>query len=595
MINNFNDDVLREKGIKEEYFLFCQLWKELTDSKTFDSYQFKSFNIINGVDELIHNIDNYLNGLVPTNHSVLTVKEELLKAIKRDYVLEKSFINIKNILRNILGKKHDSDSALKALRYQLKLYKNELNEKYDNALIELLSSSVNDSGMIVSMTATFISRCIDSGWSSKALSTKLDLSDGKELKDFLKKVFNYSDQTYIVLFPFRQLEIIPPKGKTKEDSKNYVREQLSKFNIPVKTKEVIKQQYHGIDPELLKESEYIVVEESGKDIYSASHLAIISLSNVLNILSFFSAIEPWSVKNKTWIGFNTESPYSLNLRPIDIYRTYEYLDSSSIVYNRIERLMHNDTTNQEFNQKLISAFSYSNLSHVSMTIEEKYMNMWIALESLTRTDANDGIINNIIQCVPNACSLRYIYREIRNFAEDCGRCNISLDFASIKINLQDSDKEKIVKQMLTVLKDDTLYQMLINRCEICSLLKYRCQEIRNFIVDEKKLVSHITSHHKTVEWHLDRLYRIRNEIAHSASFQRVSIVRYVEHLYDYIATYITEIVRFASRKGISSFGELYTAINDNYQEFELLTADKAIKKNMNLLQAFFNSGIMDFI
>lgn len=597
MINNYNDDTLRNIGIKDEYFLFCQLWKELTDERTFDSYQFKSFNIINGIDELIHNIDSFLNGLVATTHSICSVSEEVIKYINRDPVLSKRFFTIRNLLLKVLCNKHETPNELKALRYQLELYGKELTSNYDDALIEILTQSIEaqDNNATITLTASFISRCIDLGWSSKALFSKLDLSYGKDLKDFLKKIINYPKQTYVFLFPFRKIEIIPPKGKTKEASKNYVKEQLNKFDITVLSKDEVICRYSDINTDLLKEDEYISVMSDGKDIYTSSHNAIVSLSNVLNILSFFSAIEPWSVKNKTWIGYNTEAPYSISLKPIDIYRTYEYLDSSSTVYNRIERLMHTESNNLELYQKLLSAFSYTNLSHSSMTVEEKYMNMWIALESLTRTDAHSGIISNIIECIPNACSLRYVYREIRNFAEDCGRCNVSLDFGSININLQENNKEQIVSQILTILRDEALTQILLERCKTCSLLHHRCQEFLGFVVNEQAFIMHIKSQHKTIEWHLDRLYRIRNEIAHSALFQHVSIVRYTEHLYDYLATYISELVRFATKKDILTFGVLSATINDNYHEFEFISNQKKLKDKKDFLGTLWNSGIMDFI
>ena len=597
MITNYCDDTLRSLGVKEEYFLFCQLWKELTDERTFDSYQYKSFNIINGIEELIHNIDSYLNGFVATTHSICSVSEELIKHLRRDVVLSAKFPGIKNLLLKYLPQKRESVAEFKALRHQLSLYYKELSNGYDEALIDTLADHVGNKKTDTSITlsATYISRCIDIGWSTKALSSKLDLNEGKQLKDFLNRIFYCPKQTYCFFFPFRQIEVIPPKGKTKEDSKIYVKEQLNKFCVSVLSKEAIIAQYSELNSELLKENEYICVTSKCKDIYSASHDAIITLSNVLNILSFFSAIGPWSIKNKTWVGYNTEAPYTITLRPLDIYRTYEYLDSSSTVYNRIERLIHTEADYSELYQKLLSAFSYTNLSHASMTVEEKYMNMWIALESLTRTDSHDGIISNIIQCVPNACSLRYIYRELRNFAEDCGRCNISLDFETIKIDLQDANKEQIVLQMLSLFRNETYRVDLIERCKICTLLSYRCQQIYNLVVDENNMIAHIKSHHQTIEWHLDRLYRIRNEIAHSALFQHVAIVRYTEHLYDYLATYISEIVRFACKKDITSFGTLSAAINDNYQEFEIVTNDKKVKDKKALLGNLWTSGIMNFI
>ena len=193
MITNYCDDILRSAGIKEEYFLFCQLWKELTDERTFDSYQHKSFNVINGIEELIHNIDSYLNGFVATTHSICAVSEELIKYIRRDAVLSAKFTSIRNLLLKHLPQKRESVSEFKALRHQLSLYYKELSNRYDEALIETLAEHVENKNTETSMTLSsiYISRCIDIGWSTKALSAKLDLRDGKHIKDFLNRIFYY--------------------------------------------------------------------------------------------------------------------------------------------------------------------------------------------------------------------------------------------------------------------------------------------------------------------------------------------------------------------------------------------------------------------
>ena len=47
MIKGYNDEDLKKKSVDPKYFLFCQVWKELTEAKTLDSYQYKTFNTIN--------------------------------------------------------------------------------------------------------------------------------------------------------------------------------------------------------------------------------------------------------------------------------------------------------------------------------------------------------------------------------------------------------------------------------------------------------------------------------------------------------------------------------------------------------------------
>lgn len=595
MIKDYNNSNLSDLGIEENKFLFYQVWKELTDKRTFDSYQYKLFNVVDGTKELIHNVNRFLENMVTTTHSIEAVSGELIKEIKKDFVLSNKFNSLKNSMLSTLGTKYVSCYNYKALLYKMNFYLHELETNYDEALIDCLCDSINNSNEenIIKLTAVFISRCINQGWSAGALYKKIS-SNNDDIKIFLKKIFSSQKQNYAVMFPFR-LKILPPTGKTKEESRSYVIEQMKKFDIHVYTKEEIIRENENIDSDLFKNSEYMVVKCEAKDVFTASHNAITEISNMLNMFGFFSVIESWNISNQTWIVFNLEHPYTKKLTPKDIYETYEYLDSSSNVYFRVEKIINSETSDAEFVQKLLSSFNYATLSRLSVSVEEKFINMWIAVESLLRLDSHDNIIGNIITNVSSACSIRYVYKEIRNFIEDCYRCGISLEFGGITVNHNDSNKELLVENIIKIFRNDQLYEELCTRCSICSLLKNRCVKFHTLLNDEKQLINQIKSHNQTIKWHLDRLYRIRNEIAHSANKQFISVVGYTEHLYDYLATYISELVRFSVEKEITNAGELSTAIIDNYNQFLFIAEEKKLNPKRDYLGKLWSVGIMNYI
>lgn len=595
MIKSYNNSELSNDGIDEKNYLFYQVWKELTNKKTFDSYQYKMFNVVDGTKELIHNIERFLENMVITTHSIDSVKCELMKEINRDIVLRDNFYNLKNCMLKTLGAKYNTNFNYKALLYKMGFYLHELEKTYDEALIECLCNSINNSeeDNVIRLTSVFISRCINKGWSATALYKKLN-SNKDDINIFLNKIFYLKKSNYVVLFPFR-LKILPPTGKTKEESRAYVIEQMEKFNVSVKSKDETAQEFKNIDSNLLKSEEYMMIECIAKDIFTASHNAIIEISNMLNIFGFFSVIEPWNISNQTWIVYNSDCSYTKQLGTNDIYDTYEYLDSSSNVYSRVEKIVNSCSDNTEFVQKLLSAFNYATLSRLSVSVEEKFINMWIAIESLTRLDSHDNIIGNIINNVSSACSIRYVYKEIRNFIEDCFRCGISLVFDGVTINRNEPNKEVLVQNMINVFRNNDIYSELYTRCEVCSLLKNRCKKFNILLNDEKELISKIKSHHQTIRWHLDRLYRIRNEIAHSANKQFIYVINYTEHLYDYIATYISELVRFSVEKDITNMGQLSAVIADNYNQFVFVADEKKLTPKRDYLKKVWSTGIMDFI
>lgn len=447
MIKNYNNDDLQQRDVKPELFLFCQVWKELTDPRTFDSYQYRSFNIINGLKELLHNIESFNKNYSKTSHAIESVRQELIKRIKTDYVLQRYFLDLKNQLLSHLNKKVESTTNYKSLYYQIMFYYDLLINSYDAKLIDSIVECTNnaDNKLIIELTSTYIGRCIDKGWSSTALNKKIDLGDNKEQRQFLEKILNFQPQNYAVFFPNR-ISVNPPHGKTKEESKDYIKNQFQKFNIKAISKQEIFDNFPEITQSKISGDEYLMISSKSMDIYCAAHDAIVNISNVLSVFSFFSAISSYDVAKKRIIVYNTDSPYTADLNYLDLYSTYEYLDSSSNVYSKVEDILNAEATEKELKQKLISSFNYTNLSHISVSVEEKYMNMWIALESLSRTEIQENIIGNILLTIPSACCLRYIYRKIRNFIEDCGRCDIDLNFTDLEINLQDGDKEGLVKK-----------------------------------------------------------------------------------------------------------------------------------------------------
>lgn len=601
MLKGTNNQNLIEAGVKEGQVFCYQTWKELTEVKTFDSYQYKSLNILNGICELIHDITSYLEGTSYTTHSVDALREELLNLLKQDIVIAEKFPSIKNQLLQSLGKKYESNSQLKGLRYQLKYCYAKLESDYDVTLTQKLALSIeNQSTEQYTLISQFISRCVDLGWSVKALFWKIDTLKYEVPKDgsvdeFLSKIIKAKKQEYAIFLPFR-LKISPKDGKTKEDSRNLVVMQLHSFGIDVKNRKQIIQIFPSIDSALFKETQdYIIVKTDAHDIYSAAHFAIITLARVLNIFSFFTTIDSWSINDLTLIAYNLDSPYTKSQKASDIYKTYEYLDSSSRVYRRTSEFISQNEYDHPLSQKLLSSFSYANLSRSSTALEEKFMNIWIALESLCRIDTYENIVNSIIILVPNAICLRYPYRLVRNFLEDCIRCNLTFDFSTKTIDLEADNKEKLITETIDVFRDPTLCAELETKCQVNTLLYQRYGEMLKFLTDAQVFVNKVKEYHTTVIWHLNRLYRVRNEIAHSGTLQEISIIRYTEHLYDYLATLVSEIMRFSETKNLTSLGEIFAIINDNYVEFvDLSSAKKPIDKKL-VLGKLWETGIMDYL
>ena len=105
-----------------------------------------------------------------------------------------------------------------------------------------------------------------------------------------------------------------------------------------------------------------------------------------------------------WV--NTTNGYKCLLKSRDLYSTYDYLEGASRIFRSSEEL--DKSTKGTLKAKLRATYSYANIGKVSYAQEDKYINLWVALESLCRTDMYPNIISNVLETVPAALCSKYI-------------------------------------------------------------------------------------------------------------------------------------------------------------------------------------------
>lgn len=365
--------------------------------------------------------------------------------------------------------------------------------------------------------------------------------------DFKSELLNTSLFTHDILInvPFAQLS-----GAQQAQALDT----LGRLGLDLKTHAEIVSEYSAISDigALIKaEKRYFRVSVEAKDIYSAAHIAISQLATVLNLASFYRLVDAWDLKSVVIVAINTVTSYHRSFTAESLYATYDYLDSSGRIFESTRRIF-SDPAKQAVRDKLQGAFSYTNISRASLFQEEKYMNLWVALESLSRTNMYSNIISNIRETVPAAICIRYVYRIVRNFVEDCKRCRVTLSFGSVSVDIDQPTKQKMVKETIAVFQDPAIYAQLLAACNCNSLLHHRCSEVHKLLTDIDFAFQKIDNHYNRIYWQVQRLYRIRNEIAHAALQERTSLVVYIEHLNDYLSTYIAEIVTCISEKRMGS-------------------------------------------
>ena len=569
MLRGNNDQQLIEKGIHKEVIPFYQIWQELVHEKTLDVHQYRVLTSLSAMKELTEVLKKTLDGLFNSDANIEACREELLYILAHDRIMKKYYKAILNRIQFALGNMKKSEADKSRLLFQLRYMIQEIEPNYLRFALEELKESIITRNIdeIEFYSNVVTSQAVYNGWSTKALFDLLRFfleykSFDMQWEIFTSSLLDIEKTKYDVLInvPFKQ-------QMAEEQAQSIV--VLKRIGLEIKTYEELVEQFFDIQDIgrlLKKEKRYFCVSVEAFDIYMAAHIAIRNISEQLNLASFYNLVSAWDLSSVVILPINNANKYHKTITAGKLYQTYDYIDSSSKIFEHTRRIFKNEQM-QNVREKLQGAFGYANISRASLFQEEKYMNLWVALESLARTDMYTDIITSVKSTVPAAMSLRYIYRIVRNYVEDCARCGVEFDFAEHFIDMKQDTKQKMVCETIEVFGDDRLYMQLLDKCRINTLLEHRTKSIRLLLTDIKTTKNKVENHYNKIKWQIQRLYRIRNEIAHAALQEKNSLIVYIEHLYDYLSVYITEIVTCLVENKQVSIEEALCSIRDNYDVF----------------------------
>lgn len=576
MLKGQNDDQLRKEKVKEEVVPFYQIWQELVNEKTLDIYQYRILTSLSALEELAEVLKKTITGVFTNDANVDSCREETLYILNHDMLIQKYHKVIGNRLKANLGTKPKTEAEKARLLAQVKYAFNEIAPTYDKFAIEELKNAIiaEEIDKIDFYANVVVSQAVHKGWSLQALNEILRyFKEEKEFdaqwKSFKETILDKEKKSHDVL-------IYIPFGNQRNKNNADVPEILESLGMDVCTYEQLIKEYstiQDIGSLLSADKKYFKVNVLAFDIYSAAHIAIRKIADLLNMASFYNLVSAWDLSSVSMITINKVSSYHKAFNAERLYKTYDYLDSSSKVFEYTKNIFIDDNKGP-LREKLTGAFGYANISRASLFQEEKYMNLWVALESLARTRMYSDIISNVKQTVPAAMSLRYVYRIVRNYVEDCIRCKVAFDFPDYSIDMKQETKQELVKETIAVFRNQEQYEMLLQKVKVNALLQYRTEKVHDILSDCKVLKEKVKNHHDRVEWKIQRLYRIRNEIVHSALQNETSLITYIEHLYDYLSTYITEIVTCMSEGREGTIEEALAVIKDNYDAFLALMEQK---------------------
>jgi len=194
-------------------------------------------------------------------------------------------------------------------------------------------------------------------------------------------------------------------------------------------------------------------------------------------------------------------------------------------------------------ERISNSFKYFRMSLDAEESEIRFILCWIALEFLLKTGSHSSIISRILYFLPKVISSQYFKKILVDFSANISRLNIPASITNTYFN-KDEHNQFEIKSIYEFLKDSTKVNAFISNIQN-ELLKIRINELANQFSSNEQLSQRFHRHIEDLEWNIQRIYRVRNKLVHSAE-SKINIRQLESHLTYYFTTLFNNIIYIAS-------------------------------------------------
>jgi hypothetical protein len=229
------------------------------------------------------------------------------------------------------------------------------------------------------------------------------------------------------------------------------------------------------------------------------------------------------------------------------------------------------TVNEEHATHVGAALQYFQLSLYARKQEARLINLWIGLEALVQSIGQGSLISKVTKYVSIIMALNYVQDIARSIPVDVRllwRNSQPISFLD-KLPLSN---EKILHSddfmwLMTIPDTSPTWEAFADLFTENPLMIFRLWKLRNGLFKGPQEMAKRISQHKTnVSWQVQRIYRLRNRIAHQGTATG-DISQLIGHLQTYFVTSFHDIVHTLNHRRLGSIGDVLESRSLDYKYF----------------------------
>ncbi len=544
---------------------FVNRLEELLNKRTPDSYRVKIHNVLSCLEELCELVEGWQRHRIQMAETVILCAEECKSLIQDDEWIDYSFYDrqlfIKDIeeyikvLPNSKDKRDSTYELSSKIIYTCRKCVDNNSGIYADKLFSFLIGEIGRAGdmdkenryveEMESFEKALSSLCnelLRLGHSKNHLYLKASALRRGELSilELKTQLLSLKETTYEVIYKFQSNSYID-SCKTEYDFVKDMAEIKSKLKN--QKGEVPYAKFLNNDGRKL----FKIFKVEALDTYAAIKKAKDSLALLLDTLHLGNNENAGKFDSKLLVlskaptgGFYSELRES-NYQLDGLHKNNPAM--SILLKSKVDNILENIFVKEDVKERLKSALRHLRIANGSKDIELRFVNYWIALEFIFSSPlSHENTFTRIKKHLVNILCCSYISRNIKYLDE-----------------LLHSEGVLALDKSLTKMTDKdwgSLIDLVKDR-----RTQYRLCKLKSQMHSEENIEKYITTHKLHLEWHIARLYRMRNELIHEAALKQ-DIEGPTSNLRFYLVFILNQMVDFFYNANMN------LSINDFFHYFE---------------------------
>lgn len=366
----------------------------------------------------------------------------------------------------------------------------------------------------------------------------------------------------------RKYEVIIPYTVKSESQKEIANQLLAK-HFTIKSKE----EYSKFsDTWNWKEETYACKDYIAADYYKAIGIAKKEFLTDKELFSMWQNMTDVIRENIT-IGCVFQGRLlQMDIRKVDNTKLINYFDR-----NRTEQLnIFIDLKDRMKNEDVDTLERILHMLHTAKAynIQNRFLNFWSALEYSIYPFPKKSIIEKARTIVSESFTLFYVKNKMNIFWErlnyTMGKKGAERQYPKCKNLLEQckGDKDFNTQKLISFLQDSKSYEEVLNEISFNIVLEREIRELIMLVSEPKKLKKAVSEYHDSIVHDLDCVYRLRNQLIHSAKAKDDSLEHISLRLYRYVNSILSTILYYKKRNSEISIIEILNSLHNTYEVYQ---------------------------